>query len=79
MLEVESVIEPKIEPKIDNKRIKELIEQSKQVFPGVDEYLLWLSVVDYHVRDELKLVVPDNEDLVELFKNELKIFEYQKN
>ena len=76
MLEVESVIEPKIEPKIDNKRIKELIEQSKQVFPGVDEYLLWLSVVDYHVRDELKYVVPENSDLIDLFKKELNILEY---
>ena len=70
MLEVESIIEPKIEPKIDNKRIKELIEQSKQVFPGVDEYLLWLSVVDYHVRDELKLEVPENSDLIDLFKKD---------
>ena len=68
-----------IESKINNDRIKELLEQCKQQFSTVDEYLLWLSVVDYHVRDELKLVVPDNEDLVELFKNELKIFEYQKN
>jgi hypothetical protein len=68
-----------IESKINNDRIKELLEQCKQQFTTVDEYLLWLSVVDYHVRDELKLVVPDNEDLVELFKNELKIFEYQKN
>ena len=68
-----------IESKINNDRIKELLEQTKQQFPTIDEYLLWLSVVDYHVRDELKLVVPDNEDLVELFKNELKIFEYQKN
>ena len=68
-----------IESKINNDRIKELLEQCKQQFTTVDEYLLWLSVVDFHVRDELKLVVPDNEDLVELFKNELKIFEYQKN
>ena len=54
---------PEIESKIDNNRIKELLEQSKQQFPTVDEYLLWLSVVDYHVRDELNMLVPDNEDL----------------
>ena len=68
MLEVES--------KIDNKRIKELHEQSKQVFLGVDEYLLWLSVVDYQVRDELKIIVPENSDLIDLFKKELNILEY---
>jgi hypothetical protein len=72
MLEVES----EIEPKIDNARIKELIEQSKQAFPGADEYLLWLSVVDYQVRDELKIIVPENSDLIDLFKKELNILEY---
>jgi hypothetical protein len=56
--------------------LEELLEQTKQSFPTTDEYLLWLSVVDYHVREDLKLEVPENSALIDLFQKELEMFEY---
>jgi len=44
-------------------RMNELMEMCKKEYPSMDNYLLWLSCLDYVIRDELKEDVNENEAL----------------
>jgi len=48
-------------------RVAELMEMSKKEFSHVPEYLRFLMCVDYHCRDELKMDIPENEELKKKF------------
>ena len=49
-------------------RVKELMEQSKKEFSDVPDYLIFLMCVDYHCREEVKMDVPENEELKKRYK-----------
>ena len=49
-------------------RMNELMEMLKKEYPAMDNYLLWLSCLDYIIRDELKEDVNENEAL-EFYEN----------
>lgn len=53
---------------IDKEYIKNLVEDTKIVFPNVDDYLLWNCAIDYYVKDVLKINVEETEEIKELIK-----------
>ena len=48
-------------------RVKELVELSKKEFTDMPDYFIFLMCVDYHCRDEVKMDVPENEDLKKMY------------
>ncbi len=44
-------------------RVKQLMELSKKEFPHLEEYFIFLMCVDYHCREEVKMEIPENEEL----------------
>ena len=46
-----------------NDRVKELMAHSKKEFSDVPDYLVFLMCVDYHCREEVKMDIPENEEL----------------
>lgn len=47
---------------IDETRVNELVELTLKEFPNTDRYLIWVCAVDYHMREEMKLNI-DDEDI----------------
>ena len=48
-------------------RVKELIEKSKKEFSDIPDYFIFLMCVDYHCREEVKMEIPENEELKNKF------------
>ena len=51
-------------------RINELVELTKQEYPNVDNYLIWICAVDYMI-EELNIKV-DNSSGKQLFEDSMK-------
>jgi hypothetical protein len=49
-------------------RVKELMAHSKKEFSDIPDYLMFLMCVDYHCREEVKMDVPDSEELKKRYK-----------
>lgn len=48
-------------------RVKELMAQSKKEFIDIPDYLMFLMCVDYHCREEVKMDIPENEELKKMY------------
>ena len=48
-------------------RVNELMAQSKKEFTDIPDYFIFLMCVDYHCRDELKMEIPENEELKKMY------------
>ena len=48
-------------------RVNELMELSKKEFTDMPDYFIFLMCVDYHCRDEVKMDVPENEELKKMY------------
>ena len=44
----------------------------KKEYPTIDNYLLWVQVVDYILKDELKVDTTIDENAKELYENYMK-------
>jgi hypothetical protein len=50
-------------------RVKQLMELSKKEFPHISEYMIFLMSVDYHCREEVGMVIPEDEELIKRYEN----------
>ena len=48
-------------------RVQELMEQSKKEFTDIPDYFIFLMCVDYHCRDEVKMDIPQSEELKKMY------------
>ena len=55
-----------------NDRVNELMKLCKKEYPTIDNYLLWVQVVDYILKDELKVDTTIDEHAKELYENYMK-------
>ena len=55
-----------------NDRVNELMEQCKKQYPNLDNYLLWISTVDYILKEELKVETISHEQANEWYENFMK-------
>jgi len=55
-----------------NDRVNELMKLCKKEYPTIDNYLLWVQVVDYTLKDELKVDTTIDEHAKELYENYMK-------
>jgi hypothetical protein len=60
-------------------RVNELMKLTKESYPKLDNFLLWLMVYDYVIRDELKIEIDDikAKELYEKDQEKLKIDTYE--
>lgn len=54
---------------VDKEYIQSLVNDSKILFPNTDEYILWISAVDYYIKEVLKKEVATPDEIEELMKN----------
>jgi len=50
-------------------RVKELMELSRKECTDISDYFIFLMCVDYHCRDELKMDIPENEELKKMYQS----------
>jgi hypothetical protein len=48
-------------------RVNELMKLSKKEFTDIPDNFVFLMCVDYHCRDEVKMDVPENEELKKMY------------
>jgi hypothetical protein len=53
----------------DDERVKQLIELSKKDFPYISEYTMFLMCVEYHCREEVRMDIPEDEELMKHYEN----------
>ena len=55
-----------------NDRVNELMKQCKKEYPTIDNWLLWIQVVDYVLKEELNVENTTQEKAKELYENYMK-------
>jgi hypothetical protein len=49
-------------------RVKQLMDLSKKEFPHMAEYMIYLMSVDYHCREEVRMDIPEDEELIKRYQ-----------
>lgn len=55
-----------------NDRVNELMKLCKKEYPTIDNWLLWIQVVDYVLKEELNVENTTQEKAKELYENYMK-------